>query len=202
MISAISERDCCGCAACVQLCPKSCITMEEHSLGHLFASVDSDACIRCGLCNSVCPMNNPVQKTDFRQEVYAAYSKLPSVRSRGSSGGMFETFARYLIKQGYVVYGAAFDENLRLRCTSAKSESELEPLTKSKYLQSDFSEKYHEIQSLLNCGKKVFVTATPCQISALNNYLGKAYPNLLTMDFFCHGVPSQRFFDECIRYFA
>ena len=35
---------------------------------------------------------------------------------------------------------------------------------------------------------------------ALKNLLGKDYSNLITIDFFCHGVPSQAFFDKAIEY--
>ena len=46
--------------------------------------------------------------------------------------------------------------------------------------------------------KQVLVCATPCQIAALKNYLGSLsqMPHLFLMDFVCHGVPSQRLFDN------
>lgn len=41
----------------------------------------------------------------------------------------------------------------------------------------------------------VLFTGTPCQCAGLLNFLRKPYDNLLTMDFLCHGVPSQMAFD-------
>lgn len=37
-------------------------------------------------------------------------------------------------------------------------------------------------------------------MSALKSFLNRDYENLLTVDFFCHGVPSQKLFDECRKF--
>lgn len=200
MIKIIDERKCCGCSACSNACPEKCIKMEKGVLGHFYAVVDEAICINCGICNIVCPMEDSKTTTEFPQKVYAAYSLDVGVRYRGSSGGMFETFARYLLANGYSIYGAAFDDNLQLKCACANNEVELLPLMKSKYLQVDFNDKYFEIQTKLEKNGKVFIVSTPCQIAALKGFLKKDYPNLITSDFFCHGVPSQQFFDECILF--
>lgn len=200
MIKITDERNCCGCAACSVACPQKCISMEKGTLGHYFPLVDEVLCINCGICNRVCPMEKPIITSGFAKKVYAAYSLDKGIRYRGSSGGMFETFSKYLLSKGYSVYGAAFDSNLQLKCTCATNETELLPLMKSKYLQSDFREKYTEIQTRLKNNEKIFVVSTPCQIAALKNFLKNDYANLITVDFFCHGVPSQHFFDICNRY--
>lgn len=137
---------------------------------------------------------------DFSRSAFAAYTKDETLLKNSSSGGMFGTFARALLRQGGVVFGAAFDKDLHLKCTSAHSEAELKPLMKSKYLQSDMSGAFGEIKFALDSGKPVLFTATPCQIAALKNFLGKPYESLLTVDFFCHGVPSQKFFDLCVEF--
>lgn len=45
-------------------------------------------------------------------------------------------------------------------------------------------------------GRKVLFSGTPCQVAALNKFLGRKYENLLTVDIVCHGVPNQRFFND------
>jgi coenzyme F420-reducing hydrogenase beta subunit len=145
-------------------------------------------------------MKTKIKETCFKQKAYAAYSKDKEIRLRGSSGGMFETFSRVLLKQEFSIYGAAFTKDLNLKCVQANSEETLRPLLKSKYLQSDMHEKFDEIQRLLLDGKNIMFTSAPCQIVALKNHLGKPYQNLITIDFFCHGAPSQRFFSECLAY--
>ncbi len=132
------------------------------------------------------------------QRVFAAYAKDGDIRFSGSSGGLFGIFARKALLSGYTVYGAAFDKDMKLRCTSADSVDSLAPLYKSKYLQSDLTGSYKEIRDRLAAGQGVMFVSTPCQVAALRKYLGREYPNLLTVDFFCHGVPSQAFFDDCL----
>lgn len=198
MIQILQEKDCCGCGACSVACPKDCITMEERSLGHLFPSVDRTLCVKCGKCETVCPMLAQPSKQPLEKKAFAAYAKAADVRFEGSSGGMFGVFARELIDQGFVVYGAAFDKELKLKCTPAETKEELHPLCKSKYLQSDLTGRYKEIENRLKKCDKVLFVSTPCQVRALKLFLSKEYANLITIDFFCHGVPSQKFFDQCL----
>lgn len=202
MVCITEDKMCSGCSVCAVVCPVKCITMSPGTLGALFPKVDDTLCIHCGKCKTVCPIMNAEEEKHIpaEQYVYAAYSKKPEIRSGGSSGGMFGTVAEKLISQGYRVYGAAFDDDLHLRCVHADTIEELSPLLKSKYLQSDMVSAYTEIYEDLEKGKKVLVVSTPCQIAALKRYLHKDYENLLLMDFLCHGVPSQIFFDQCKAY--
>lgn len=200
MIKVINEKDCCGCSACSVVCPQRCISMKEGTLGSLFPVVDEKKCVECGKCNSVCPVLNKFETKRTENSAYAAYANEENIRKRGSSGGMIEVFSRYLIQKKYTVYGAAFDENLKLKCTKAEEIEQLFPLLKSKYLQSDLSEKYLEIESKLKNGEGILFVSTPCQVLSLKLFLKKEYEKLITIDFFCHGVGSQKFFDECRAY--
>lgn len=197
MIQILQERDCCGCGACSVVCPQNCITMQEGTLGHLFPHVDQTKCVGCGLCDRVCPMQVNLKHCD-RQTAVAAFAKDAFTRFEGSSGGMFGVFSKKLLANGYIVYGAAFAEDLKLQCMSANTVEELSPLYKSKYLQSDMTGGFKKIKEQLRAGKKILFVSTPCQVYALKSYLMEDYPNLLTVDFFCHGVPSQRFFNQCL----
>jgi len=49
----IAPDICNGCTLCAQTCPQVCITGEENK-PH---TIDQDACIRCGACVDVCPVN-------------------------------------------------------------------------------------------------------------------------------------------------
>ena len=203
MIEILNERDCCGCGACAVICPKNAISMMPSGiLGAVLPSVNTDKCINCGLCDNTCPIKNKsvFEEHNGKQEVYAAYSMNTELRFASSSGGMFLTFAKHCIDNEYLVYGAKFDNDMLLKCDRATSYEELLPLAKSKYLQSDLTEKYREIEALLKNGEKILFVSTPCQVSALKLFLKKEYGNLVTVDFFCHGVPSQHFFDKCIMF--
>ena len=200
MIDIKEKAQCCGCGNCAMVCPKKAICMKADACGFLFPSVDCQKCIDCGLCDKSCPILNHDNADDLTHDVFAAYAKDSSVRHNGSSGGIFGVLAEHIIDEGGVVYGAAFDENLQLKCTSAQTKNELQPLYKSKYLQSDVDGKFFAIKEQLAAGKRVLFVSTPCQVFALHLFLKKDYDNLYTIDFVCHGVPSQMLFDKCRQY--
>ncbi len=54
-ISLIPMDSCTGCGACLQICPKHCITMEERKDGFLSPVVNTDVCVSCGKCLRACP---------------------------------------------------------------------------------------------------------------------------------------------------
>ena len=49
MIKIKDKSECCGCSACVQICPKACISFNEDSHGFRYPKVDIKSCIDCGL---------------------------------------------------------------------------------------------------------------------------------------------------------
>ena len=197
MINIVDKSRCCGCGSCSKICPQGAITISPDKAGFLYPVTDGDLCIECGLCEKICPVINHKNEENLEHKVYIAYAKNKEERFNGSSGGMFGLIAKNAIKTGATVYAAAFDENLKLRTTTAKSEEELVPLYKSKYLQNDLGNSFEEIKKKLSNGERVMFVSTPCQVYALKLFLKKEYDNLLTVDFVCHGVPSQDFFDRC-----
>ena len=109
MIEIKDKKDCCGCGACMQRCPKNCISLQEDSEGFLYAKADASHCINCGLCEKVCPLMNPKEKIQPK-EVLAVKSRNEAERLKSSSGGVFIALAREVIDKGGVVFGAVFDE--------------------------------------------------------------------------------------------
>lgn len=197
MICIDDKSMCCGCATCEMVCPCGAIHMNEDEAGFLFPFVQKEKCIDCGLCEKKCPVLNHKNEKDLSHKFYAAYASDKETRYKGSSGGIFGVIAKQFVAENAVVYGAAFDESLKLRCTGAEDEQSLQPLYKSKYLQSNIGNKFFEIKKHLENGRKVLFVSTPCQVYALKLFLGQEYDNLFTLDFVCHGVPSQSFFDKC-----
>lgn len=189
MIHIIDKSKCCGCNACVQRCPKQCITMQEDEEGFLYPLVNQSICINCGLCEQVCPVINP---NDSKQplQVFAAKNRSEYQRLRSSSGGIFILLAEYIIKQGGVVFGARFDKNWEVEHAYAETLEELVPLMRSKYVQSRIGNTYKEAEQFLKQGRQVMYVGTSCQIAGLKKFLRKEYENLLAVDFICHGVPS------------
>lgn len=50
MLSLIKKEDCCGCAACMQACPRQCIKMTFDEEGFQYPKVNVTNCVNCGLC--------------------------------------------------------------------------------------------------------------------------------------------------------
>lgn len=46
---------CSACGACNAICPKDAISFKWSSLGRLYAHVNTDNCVNCGMCLKVCP---------------------------------------------------------------------------------------------------------------------------------------------------
>lgn len=110
MINIEDKKRCCGCNACLQRCPKSCIMVQEDEEGFLYPVVDKEVCVDCGLCEKVCPVLN--QREERKPlEVYAAFNKNEEIRMQSSSGGVFTALAEQIIQEGGVVFGARFNED-------------------------------------------------------------------------------------------
>ena len=189
MINIIDKKNCCGCNACVQHCPKSCVTMQEDEEGFLYPIVDQEACIDCGLCEKVCPVLNQGEERKPLQ-VYAANNPNEEIRMQSSSGGVFTLLAETIIQEGGVVFGARFNDDWEVIHDYTETKEELAAFRGSKYVQSRIGDSYCQAEQFLKKGRKVLFTGTPCQIAGLNLFLRKEYGNLLTVDFICHGVPS------------
>ena len=190
MIHITDKKNCCGCSACVQRCPKQCIRLEEDTEGFLYPQVDEETCIKCGLCEKVCPILNQTNKLPVL-EVLAVKNPNDEERMNSSSGGVFLPLAREVINQGGVVFGAVYDESWEVHHVYAEKIEDVYPMMGSKYLQSKIGNSFKDAERFLKQGREVLFVGSPCQIAGLRTYLrNKQYPNLLAVDFLCHGVPS------------
>ena len=197
-ISALGKK-CCGCAACEQVCPKHCIQMKPDEEGFLYPVIDTESCVDCGVCVKRCPVLSlkPVGNTP---KVFSVKSKDTEMLQKCSSGGVFPLLALQTIRSGGTVFGCAYDKSLRARHTAARTESELEAMFGSKYVQSDTRGVYTEVKDELQKGVPVLFSGTSCQVAGLVSFLGRDYDNLLTVDVLCHGVPSPLLFKRHMEY--
>ena len=191
MIQISNKSKCCGCTACVSICPKQCITMREDEEGFLYPMVDSSLCIDCNLCKKICPELHSKERRE-PLNVYAAKHKNEQVRLASSSGGIFTLLAERIIDENGVVFGARFNSNWNVIHDYTETKKGLTAFRGSKYVQSYMGNCYQKVKFFLQQGRKVMFTGTPCQIAGLKNYLRKDYDNLFTVDVVCHGVPSPK----------
>ena len=192
-------ENCCGCGACAAACPKAAITMEEDARGFVYPRVDYDQCVGCGACVKSCGLQARIG-AETEGPWFAAAGRMDIASS--ASGGVFATLARGVIAEGGCAFGAAYEQydgGLRVRHHMADDERSLAGLLNSKYVQSDAGSCFPEVRSQLKSGRRVLFCGTPCQVAGLRGYLGRDWPNLLTADLVCHGVPSERLFNGCVQ---
>lgn len=187
---------CAGCRCCEKICPVEAIEMKENQEGFLEPVVNEEKCISCGLCLKRCPQINKTGIEETKQKAYAVQNKNEEDLKRSSSGGVFIALAKSIINQNGIVYGAAYDENLKVSHIRVENIEGLKLLQGSKYVQSDTLDTFEQAKKDLDTDKKVLFSGTPCQIAGLMQYLGKKYENLYTIDIVCHGVPSKKLFEK------
>lgn len=195
-----TRHNCCGCHACAQICPTKCIDMHTDDEGFKYPIADKEKCIDCNKCEKVCPIIEDQQKQQTNKNdipiTLGGWHKNAEVRKRSSSGGAFTLFAEYIINNGGIVFGAAFNEELKVNHIGIENIDELDKLRGSKYVQSNINNIYIQVKENLDKARLVLFVGTPCQCAGLESFLGKDHDNLYKCDFICHGVPSPVVFEK------
>lgn len=184
------KNKCFGCEACVQVCPKKALIMQEDAEGFRYPQLNETLCIHCNLCHDVCPVNNALNCSKDSKYAYGGYHKSNKVRRFSTSGGAFTAITQAFCDKNYVVYGAA-SNGLDVFHYGIDDIRKLPVICKSKYSQSRIGNTYQKVKSDLKAGKKVLFAGTPCQIAGIKSFLRKTdTTNLLLIEVVCEGVPS------------
>lgn len=201
MISVYEKvTECCGCEACRQICPKSCITMQADEKGFLYPVIDQSICIDCKLCQKVCPLHSDVEAFP-NESCYIYLNKDTGYRLECSSSGAFESLCKSFAGEDeeVVIFGCEMDDKLQVMHSYCLNYNSIGKFKKSKYLQSRIGDSYIQVKKFLQAGKFVIFSGVPCQIYGLKKFLRKDYENLLLIDLICHGTPSQKVFDLYLK---
>lgn len=184
----------------MNVCSKQAIHMKEDEYGFLYPEINLTSCISCGACIRVCAYQHSKREA-FPLETYVAVTQNTDIL-QSSSGGVFASLAASVLEDGGVVYGSSIEyENGKLvpKHIGICHQNELKKLQGSKYVQSLMGTVYQDVKTQLQDGRQVLFSGTPCQVDALQQYLGNARSNLLTVDIVCHGVPGVAFFQDYIK---
>lgn len=192
-----SER-CTGCGSCAAICPKNCIRMIPDDEGFLYPQIDGSQCVGCKKCETACPVLQ-VPKASESVQAYATQNMDRLIRQQSSSGGVFTALAKQVIQKGGVVCAAVYNDQFEVEHRIADTEEELAPMRGAKYSQSHAGHLFRQLKELLESGKPVMFTGTPCQCAGLKAYLGKEYEQLLLVDMVCHGVPAPSVWKAYVR---
>ena len=202
MIAIQNKKDCCGCFACENVCPKDSIKLVEDNEGFYYPRINQDTCIDCHLCEKACPVLNVELEQEKSQTAYLIQIKDETIRKESTSGGAFTAIARWVIKQGGVVFGAVLDiDTFEVHHRWVDKEKNLGLFRNSKYVQSHIDKCFQEVIEFLREDRWVCFSGTPCQIEGLHHFLRrKTYEKLLLVDVVCYGIPSPGVFKDYMRW--
>lgn len=196
MIRITDKSLCTGCTACVNACPVQCIVIRRDREGFDYPVANPDICISCGRCERICPILNP-REVSGPLGLYAARS--PEYVDGSSSGGVFPALAEAVVNDGGTVYGAVINPDMTVGHTEADDMAGVERMRGSKYVQSDLYAVFEDVKAVLEEGRRVLFSGTPCQVAGLRAYLERGYDRLLTVDCACHGVPSPGLWEKYVK---
>lgn len=196
-------KECCGCTACMSICPKSAIEMKADNHGFLAPVIDKEKCIQCDLCRKVCDFNREDIPFNTVIAAYGMHHKEESVLRSSRSGGAFYMLAQQILNMSGIVWGAAFDDNLNVIHKEVRTSEELRTIQGSKYVQSNLKAAFNQIKKTLDSDRWVLFSGTACQVAGLLSYLNMQNvetTKLITCDIICQGVPSPEVFNNYKKY--
>ncbi len=68
------KNNCCGCSACVDICPVGAIYMKSDEEGFMYPEIDKEKCINCNMCEKVCPCIN--DKIEDKSQIIKIYARI------------------------------------------------------------------------------------------------------------------------------
>lgn len=194
-----NPKECTGCAACANSCGHGAISIESDKYGYLHPVIDKNLCVDCGLCVRICP-NNSLPIFNEPKYCYVGCAKDAYEQLTSTSGGIASVLCRWIIQHGGVVFGCTGNDIYNVKHIKITSTSEINLLKGSKYVQSQIDNTMFEVKKELIKGKTVLFIGTPCQIAGLKSIIPiKLQYKLLTVDFVCHGVPSQKILNDALN---
>lgn len=202
MIEITEKAKCCGCTACVQVCPVEAIKMIQDVEGFYYPNTDVDKCIKCNKCNGVCPIINKSLETEYERKVYIGQNKDEKIRFDSTSGGIFSALANYVIDNNGYVFGAEFDDDWQVVHGNCKKLGELSRFRGSKYVQSNLGDTFKEVKRFLDDKQWVLFTGTPCQVEGLVSFLHDEYEKLILMDIVCYSISSPGVWEMYLKHVA
>ena len=98
-----NKSECCGCGACVNICPRKAIELCEDEYGYVYPKINKEKCIGCNLCEKVCLYKNE-NNLNKNKICFAAVAQDDNITLNSASGGLFYIIAKECLKKDFVCY--------------------------------------------------------------------------------------------------
>lgn len=197
----VEDDGCTGCAGCANACPTGAVVMKLSPEGFYRPHVNEQSCNGCGICMKKCPVLAPSNSCTSKQHrstplCYAAWSTDAETHLKSSSGGVFSELSKIILEDGGTIFGCGWNSRVEPEHIEVTVLEDLAKLRGSKYVPSAVGDTLARAAASARKGRKVLFSGTPCQIAALSQLLDPVTrPNVVLVDFICHGVPSLTLFN-------
>lgn len=198
-------QKCTGCATCAGCCPQGAISFREDERGFRYPFIEEKKCIQCGECSIICKKIEEFAKQLSGRKPLSAYAMKhidEDIHKQSQSGGVFYQLGKMFIRNGGIVFGAAFSDDFSVSHICIEKEEDLHLLQGSKYVQSNMGMIVSQVVSFIRQGKPVLFSGTPCQCAGVRCACDGMEDKLLLVDLLCHGVPTPKLWKDYIGYMA
>lgn len=167
---------CSGCGSCFAACHKDAIVMRKtQTMGLLYAKVDNNKCVNCGVCMKVCPSKRYYEHEaqDLPDQIFSCHvgrSLNDTIFKNAQSGGMVTTILVYLFDNHLIDAAVTCQMEYgkptpTIHFVIATSAQELSRCQKSCYTQVDV------VSALKNTKQfqRIAVVGLPCHIEGVCN---------------------------------
>lgn len=192
------QKDCCGCSACLAVCPTNAIYMEMNERGFQYPKIDQDKCIGCHSCEKVCSYKTDLDsnvQSKAQYEIYGVKAKDRNIIKSSSSGGMFTILSDWILAHGGAIISALY--NMEKSIVEYKLYTDVgtrDSARGSKYIQADMDNVFREGYGWLqhNPKENLMFVGTGCQVAGFRAYteFKKVRDRVILVDLICHGAPS------------
>lgn len=198
---------CCGCTACMAVCPVGAITMEPDGNGFLRPVIAEEICLRCGKCLGVCAFKKDSVGADSEMPLhaYAVRAKDVTVVTNSSSGGAFTAISDWVLQQQGAIASAVYDyASHTLRYRLYTDEATRNEARGSKYIHPVLDDIYNVCLQWMreNPEKPLLFVGTGCHVAGFHQVLESAHmrQQAILVDLICHGTPSPKLWTDYVRY--
>jgi coenzyme F420-reducing hydrogenase beta subunit len=201
-----NECDCCGCSACLEICPKHAISMHVDENWFSYPQIDENKCINCLLCEQVCPLKNDSNNNDggCATRAFAVRHNSLDVVIKSSSGGAFTLLSDYAFENGWGICCCLYDFDLNCtRFSIITTKEERNIVRGSKYINSHMNDIFRECYSFLNDykDKNLIFFGLGCQVEGFRKYaqIKNIRDRVILCDLICHGQASEIFWNTQLK---